>query len=423
MSTNGAAAARVEEVVSPGGLTAYLIHEPVLPIVSLVCQFRGGASLDPPGRAGLAALTGNLLDEGAGPLDSQAFRQALEDDAIQLQVSVNRDSVIIGLRSLTPRLEHALELLRLALSQPRFDDEPVERVRSQMQAALRRRATDPDHVAGRAWREAAYPDHPYGRPTRGSLDSLAAISVDEIRSLGAGRLAREGLAIGVSGDITALQLGPALDRLFGDLPERVALPELAPVEPRGGEVRVAPMPIPQSAVHFGLMGIPRNHPDHYAAIIANYILGGGGFSSRLLEEIREKRGLAYSVHSHLEVDLLSPLWLGSLATRNEQVPLALELLRTELARMAAGELEAAELADAKTYLTGSFPLRLTSNDQVARALAGMRVWRLGLDFLDRHNALIEAVTLDDVRRVSAGLFSRPLLVSIAGDPKGIDPGL
>ncbi len=422
MSQNGAAPARVEEVVSPGGLVAYLIHEPMLPIVSIVCQFRGGAGLDPPGRAGLAAMTANLLDEGAGPLDSEAFHRALDDDAINLSIQATRDNWLVSLRTLTPRCQRACQLLRWALTEPRFDEEPVARVRSQMQAAVRRRATDPDYVAGRAWREAAFDGHPYAQPTRGSLESLAAITVDELRALGAGRLCRDGLAIGVSGDITATELAPLLDEVFGELPSAVDLCVPSPVHVRPG-LRISPMPIPQSVVHFGLDGIARQDPDFYAALIANYVLGGGGFSSRLLEEIREKRGLAYSVHSRLEVDLAAPLWLGSLATGNEQAALALDLVRQELRRMAAGELDEAELVGAKTYLTGSFPLQLTNNNAVARALAGMRGWGLGRDFLDRYATLIAAVTLEDVRRVAAMLFSRPLVISIAGDPKGIDPSL
>ena len=420
MSQKGGALARVEEVVSPGGLVAYLIHAPMLPIVSIACQFRGGAGLDPPGRAGLAGMTANLLDEGAGPLDSAAFRRALDDDAINLAIEATRDHWSVTLRTLTARRSRACELLRWALSQPRFDAEPVARVRSQMQAAVRRRATSPDYVADRAWREHAFAGHPYAQPIRGSLDSLGAITVDELRSLGAGRLCRDGLAIGVSGDITATELAPLLDELFGELPAAVALHEPTAVRVRPG-LRVSPMPIPQSVMQFGLDGVARQDPDFYAAVIANYVLGGGGFSSRLLEEIRERRGLAYSVHSQLQVDLAAPLWLGSLATGNAHAALALDLVRQELRRMAAGDLDDAELSAAKTYLTGSFPLQLTSNNAVARALARMRAWRFGADFLDRYAALVEAVTLEDVRRVAALLFSRPLMVSIAGDPSGIEP--
>jgi zinc protease len=421
MAEAGAVAAgRVEAVETAGGVRAYLMQDHTLPIVSLALRFAGGAALDPEGREGLSHFTSAVIDEGAGDLDSQAFQAALEDNAIRLRFEASRDELTGELKTLKESLGRALELLRLALTCPRLDAEPVARVRSQILADLRRRASDPDYLAGRAWKELAFDGHPYARPVRGTPESLATITVADMRTLLKRRFARDRLLVGVSGAITAEELAEALDATFGALPAVGAEQPLArPVLPDAA-VRIVPMAIPQSVVQFGHTGIGRRDPDHYAAYVANYILGGGGFSSRLLDEIREKRGLAYSVYSFLDDTELVPLWLGSLATRNDQVRVSLELLRKELARMAAGEVGESELADAKTYLTGSFPLRLTSNDLVARALLGMQVWRLGLDFLERRNALIEAVTLDDVRRVAGYLFRRPLLVSIVGDPQGIE---
>jgi zinc protease len=414
------AAGRVEAVETAAGVRAYLMQDHSLPIVSLGLRFAGGAALDPEGRAGLSHFTSHVIDEGAGDLDSQAFRAALEDNAIRLRFEASRDDFVGELKTLKENLGKALELLRLALTSPRLDDEPVARVRSQILASLRRLASDPDYLAGRAWKGLAFDGHPYARPVRGTPESSEAITVDDMRALIKGRFARDRLVVGVSGAITAEELAAALDLTFGGLPAvGVEQPLAAPVLPDAA-IRIVPMAIPQSVVQFGHAGVGRRDPDHYAAYVANYILGGGGFSSRLLDEIREKRGLAYSVYSFLDDTALVPLWLGSLATRNDQVGVSLELLRTELARMAAGEISAAELADAKTYLTGSFPLRLTSNDLVARALLGMQVWGLGRDFLERRNALIEAVTLDDVRRVAGYLFARPLIVSIVGDPQGIE---
>ena len=225
--------------------------------------------------------------------------------------------------------------------------------------------------------------------------------------------------MGVAGDITAEELAPLLDATFGELPASRPLPELVPVMPRVGRTEVQRLAIPQSVVTFGHAGLERHDPDYYAAYAANYLLGGGGFSSRLLEEIREKRGLAYSAYSYLHELDAAPLWLGGVATNNQQVAQSMELVRGELARMARGDLDASDLANARTYITGSFPLRLTSNDQMAKTLASMLRRGLGRDFLQRHNALIEAVTLDDLRRVSARLFSGELLVSVVGDPEGL----
>lgn len=410
----------VQEVVSPLGIRALLIHDRSQPIVSLMASFRRGAALDPEELAGLSHMTAGLIDEGAGPYDSQAFRAALEDDSIRLGLDADRDAISIELKTLSAHRDKAFELLRLALTRPRFDDEPVARIRSQIQADLRRRVSDPDHLASRAWHELAFAGHAYAHSVRGTPESVARIDVPAMQGLMAARFGRDRLSVGVSGDIEAEELAEALDHVFGELPAVGGPVAGPPVMPRTGAIRVVPMAIPQSVVQFGHGGIGRSDPDHYPAYVVNYILGGGGFSSRLTEEIREKRGLAYSVYSYLHDTQLAPLWLGGLATKNEQVALSLELLRAELARMADGDIDETELADAKTYLTGSFPLRLTSNDQVAKALLGMQVWDLGLDFLDRRNSLVEAVTLEDARRAARRLFDQKLLITIVGAPQGID---
>ena len=413
------ATARVEEVVGACGVRAYLLREPAVPFLSVALHVRGGGAVDPAGREGLAFMASGLLDEGAGPYDSQAFRGELEDHAIRLHFEADRDGVSGELRTLTATRAKAFELLRLALTEPRFDPEPVERVRSQVLADLRRRESDPDYLASRAWFAAAFPGHPYGRPTRGTAETIAAVTAADCRAFAADRLARDRLVVGVAGDVTADELGPLLDATFGDLPAGPALPDLPAVAPRVGVVEVLRLAIPQSVVVFGHGGLDRHDPDYYAGYTANYILGGGGFASRLLEEVREKRGLAYSAYSYLHELDKAPLWLGGVATNNQQVEQSLAIVRAELARMARGDLDATDLGHAKTYLTGSFPLRLTSNEQVAKMLVGMLVHGLGRDFLARRNALVDAVTLDDLRRVSARLFSGELLVSVVGDPVGL----
>ncbi len=415
-----ARAAKVEEVVTPLGIRAYLLREPAIPFISLAFYFEGGAAQDPEGRDGLSNMAAGLLDEGAGPYDSKAFRSALEDNAIRLSFDADRDGFSGELKTLNDTREFAFELLRLALTEPRFDEEPVERIRGQILADLRRRETDPDYRAARAWFARAFAGHPYARPTRGTPETVAAITREDLRRFVAGRLARGNLHIGVAGDITPEELIPLLDATFGALP---AEPELAPIPPAEPETRgviVERMEIPQSVVVFGHAGIPRDDPDYYAAYVANYILGGGGFSSRLTEEIREKRGLVYSVYSYLYDARLSPLWLGSLATRNETVAEAIALVRAELARMAKGEIGPKDVADAKTYLTGSFPLRLTSNDRIARTLVAMSYQGLGRDYLEKRNGYIEAVTLEDVRRAAARLFTPDTLFVVVGDPEGLE---
>jgi zinc protease len=361
------------------------------------------------------------LDEGAGDLDSQAFRTELEDLAIRLSFDVGRDQVTGQLKTLTRHRERAFELLRLALTEPRFDAEPVERIRHQIQASLRRRAEDPDYLAGLTWFATAFPDHPYGRPVQGTIESVATITDDDLRGFVGERLAKDNLVIGVAGDVTAAELAPLLDLAFGDLPAQSAAFELAKTKPQGGDTVILRRDVPQSQVLFGEAGLARSDPDFYAAYVANHILGGGGFTSRLTAEVREKRGLAYSVYSYLYPLEFAPLWLGGLGTANAAVGQAIHVTRQQIAEMAAGKIEQAQLDDAKTYLTGSFPLRLTSNDSIAGTLVTMQVDRLGIDYLDRRNGYIEAVTLEDVRRVAARLYHpENLLVVVVGEPEGLE---
>jgi zinc protease len=418
-ATHGAS--KVERVVSPGGIEAYLINEPSIPFLSLALHFKGGAALDPPGKEGRAYMVSGLLDEGAGELDSQAFRTELEDRAIRLSFDAERDSFSGQLKTLSEHRERAFELLRLALVAPRFDPEPVERIRNQIQAELRRRAEDPDYLVSLTWFDTAFPGHPYGRPLQGTVESVATITGDDLRQFTRERLAKDNLTVGVAGDVTAEELGRLLDLAFGDLPDTSAPIEIADAEPAGGGTVVVRKRVPQSWVMFGQEGLARADPDFYAAYVTNHLLGGGGFTSRLTEEVREKRGLAYSVYSYLYPMDHAPLWLGGVGTANAAVDESIRLVRQEVARMAAGEVGAEELADAKTYLTGSFPLRLTSNDQIASMLVSIQVDDLGIDYLEERNAYIEAVTVEDVRRVAARLYHPgQLLVVVVGDPTGLE---
>jgi zinc protease len=415
------AAAKVEHVTSPGGIEAYLIAEPAVPFMSLSMRFKGGSIGDPDGKEGLANLISGVLDEGAGDLDSQAFQTELEDLAIRLSFDAGRDSFTGDLKTLTENRDRAFELLRLSLTEPRFDDEPVARIKSQIQASLRRRQEDPDSLASKTWFEQAFDGHVYARPVEGTVDSVAAITSEDLESFVDQRLARDNLLIGVAGDITAEELGPLLDHAFGGLPATSAPLDPAETAPKADGITVVRQEVPQSKVLFGQKGLERDDPDFYAAYVVNHILGGGGFTSRLTAEIREARGLAYSVYSYLYPTEFAPIWLGGLGTSNASVAQALDLVQVEVKRMATGDITQAELDDAKTYLTGSFPLRLTSNDRIAGLLVSMQVNDLGIDYLEKRNALIEAVTLDDLKRVAARLYDpENLLTVVVGDPPDLE---
>ena len=417
-----AAATEVQRVVSSGGIEAWLVEEHSIPILSLKASFRGGATLDAAGREGTANLTSALLDEGAGTYDSLAFQTRLEDLSVRLGFDASLDGFTLSLKTLVENTDAAFEMLRLAMAEPRFDHEPVERIRGQILVHLARQAEDPDRIAGRTWFETAFPGHPYGRPVDGTPETVAAITADDLRRFVAGQLARDRLYIGVVGDITAERLGPLLDATFGALPATGAALDIARAEPAApGRVIVVERDIPQSIAIFGHGGIDRDDPDYYAAYVMNHILGSGSFTARLTHEVREKRGLAYGVYTYFSPMDHAALYLGRVATENASVAESLDLIRAELARMRDDGVSAEELADAKTYLTGSYPLRLDSNGKIANLLVGIQIEDLGIDYIDKRNSYIEAVTLEHANRMARELLKpEALQIVVVGKPQGLE---
>ncbi|MEE2981074.1 MAG: pitrilysin family protein [Pseudomonadota bacterium] len=419
--TAPAGATEVQRVISPGGIEAWLVEEHSIPILSLRASFRGGAAFDQAGREGTATMASSLIDEGAGGYDSQAFQTRLEDLSVRISFSAGLDTFGATLKTLSENTDEAFELLRLAMTEPRFDEEPVERIRGQYFVHLARQAEDPNYLVGRAWYTMAFPGHPYSRPLEGTPETMAAITADDMRAFMAAQLARDRVYIGVVGDSTPERLRDLLDSTFGGLPAIGAPAETVVAAPGApGTLTVIDRDIPQSIALFGGAGLERHDPDYYAAYIMNYILGGSGFTSRLTEEVRNKRGLAYSVYTYLAPMDYSAIHIGQVATQNNAVAESLDIIRAELARMRDHGVTAEELADAKTYLTGSFPLRLDSNGKIASLLVGIQFEDLGIDYIDRRNSYMEAVTLDDVNRMARRLLKpEALQIIVIGRPEGL----
>jgi zinc protease len=416
------AANKVERVISPGGIEAWLIRDATIPIVAIEIGFSTGAALDPADRTGLSRMAVSLLDEGAGDLDSQAFQGRLEDLASRISFNATLDTITGSVSTLKEKLGDTLELLRLSITRPRFDPGDVDRIRSQLLVSLSREAEDPNGLATRTWFRANFPGHPYGRGSRGSAAGLRAVTPDELKGWVRQRLTLDRLKIGVAGDVDPAELGPLLDRTFGALPrtaDRPVVPDVVP-QAAGGDVMVVQKPLPQTVVMLGGVGVSRTDPDYYAAFVVNYVLGGGGFTSRLTEEVREKRGLAYSVYSSLSPLDHAALLFGGTATQSARVGESLKIIRDVWAEFGRGGPTEKELADAKTYLTGSFPLRLDSTGRIASTLASMQLEELGIDYLDTRNAKVEAVTMADARRVAARLFDPARLSTVmVGAPAGV----
>lgn len=409
------------EVISPGGIKAWLVEEHSIPFTALEIRFRGGTALDAPGKRGAVNLMTALIEEGAADMNAQKFAETRDGLAAELRFAASVDTVSVSARMLTENRAQAAELLRLALTQPRFDADAVERVRGQVLSNLRAAEKDPGEIAERHFNALAFGDHPYGSSGDGTVASVTALTRDDIVAAHQMALARDRIYVAAVGDITAEDLGALLDHVLGGLPETGApLPGPATVGLSAG-VTVVDFPTPQAVVMFGQAGIDRNDPDYFAAYVLNEVLGGEGFGSRLMTELREKRGLTYGAYTWLADYDQADLLAGQFATDNRTAAETVDILKAEWARMAQGVTEA-ELDKTKTFLTGAYPLRFDGNAPIANLLVGMQMVGLPLDYIATRNAKVEAVTLDDVKRVAARLIQPDQLrIVVVGQPEGLAP--
>lgn len=412
---------RIQRVISPGGIEAWLVEEHAIPMVAVEIGFSGGARLDPEGKEGVAYLTAGLIEEGAGDMDAQAFQRRLEDLAARMSFENSRDDFYVGMRALTENLDESFALLRTALIEPRFDPKQIERVRQQVISGLKSSSVDPNAQASKAWMKAMFGDGIYGRSTKGEIETVEALTREDIVAVYGRMVAKSRMIVGVVGDIDAPTLASLLDQTFGDLPEGEKL-DTTPLEVRQeGGMDLIRAEVPQSVAVFGHRGIMRDDPDFIPAYIMSYIFGGGGFESRLTTEVREKNGLAYSVYSYLSPLDRAGLYLGGVATANERVAQSLELIRQEWRRMAEEGVTEDELDRAKKYLTGAYALRFDSNAKIARYLVGLQGANLGIDYIDKRNGLVEAVTVEDIARVAKRiLHPDDLYIVVVGNPENLE---
>lgn len=416
------AAVDIQDVTSPGGIKAWLVEEDSIPFAAIEIRFRGGASLDIPEKRGAINLMMALLEEGAADMDAQAFAAARERLAASYDFDTDDDAVSVSARFLTENRAEAVELLRKALIEPRFDEDAIERVRAQVLSIIRSDATDPNSIASRTFDEMAFGDHPYGSSRDGTLETVAALTRDDLVEAHQRALARDRIYVGAVGDITPEELGTLLDDLLGGLPaEGAPMPPEADFALEGG-VTVVPFDTPQSVAFFGHEGITRDDPDFFPAYVANEIFGGSGFQSRLMTEVREKRGLTYGIGSYLVPMDRAELVLGQVASANDKIGQAIDVVKDEWRKISEEGVTEEELEAAKTYLTGAYPLRFDGNGPIARILVGMQMDGLPIDYIATRNDKVNAVTLDDVRRVAKRIY-RPddLHFVVVGQPEGVEP--
>ncbi|RUW26198.1 insulinase family protein [Mesorhizobium sp. M4B.F.Ca.ET.215.01.1.1] len=407
----------IQEVKSDKGITAWLVEDHTVPIIAIRFVFDGGTAQDPAGKEGLANLMTGLFDEGAGDLDSDAFQVKLDDAGAEMSFEPQRDGIYGSMRMLSEQKDAAFDLLTLAVNKPRFDQAPLDRVRAQVLAGIVANERDPNAIAQRKWLRAIYGEHPYSRPDEGTRESIAAIAPADLGAFHRASFARDGLHVAVVGDIDAASLKRKLDQLFGDLPQRQALAAIADTQPKLGQQVEVDYDLPQTSLQFAYPGVKRSAPDFFAAVLMNEILGGGTFTSRLYDEVREKRGLAYGVDSNLVDHQHSNALIITTATRSDRASETLAIVRDVVKTLAEQGPTEAELDAAKKYMIGAYAINnLDSSGSIAATLVELQLDRLGIDYLQRRAGLINAVTLDDVKAAAKKLLSPAPAIMVVGPP-------
>ena len=410
----------VREITSPGGISAWLVSDSTVPIVVMRAYWRGGSALESENLIGVTSVMADMMTEGSGSLDANAFKERLQELNMSVGFGSGWDGVAMSLRTLSENLEPAIEMARLALNEPRFDAEPLARIKRQMLVGLRTRETNPSYIANLALDQALYPDHPYARRT--SRETVEALNRQALQARRAEVFNRANLMVTIVGDIEETTAGQMLDRIFGALPQGAPPPSVpeATLRPPTPLI-VRELPQPQSLVLFAGPGIQDEDPDWVPLAVANYIFGGGGFSSRLMNNVREQRGLVYGIGTSPSVRDYSAVIRGSAQSENGDVREAIEITRAEMARLYNEGATQAEVDDAITYLTGSFALDLDSNAKIASVVHGYQTAGRDITYINRRNDLIRAVTRDDVNRVIRRLFNPDnFTFVVVGQPEGLE---
>ncbi|MEH6833600.1 MULTISPECIES: M16 family metallopeptidase [Falsihalocynthiibacter] len=414
----------IQEVVSPKGITAWLVEEHSIPFTAIEIWFKGGARLDEPGKRGAINLMTGLLEEGAAGLNAQEFATAREELSASFGYTVFDDTLVVSTRFLTENQDEAIELLRTSLLEPDFNPDAIERVRGQVESIIRSNEKSPNDIASNTLNSMAWGDHPYATPRVGTLETVAGITRDDLIQAKANTLSLDRIYVGAVGDISPEKLGEVIDTLLGSLPEvGPDLPEQAVYGlPKGGET-VVPFDTPQSVALFAHEGIARDDPDFFPAYVLNQVLGGSGLGSTLMDEVREKRGLTYGVSSFLAPRDQGALIMGQVASANERIGEAIAVIRDVWADMAENGVTEQQLEDAKTFLTGAYPLRFDGNGTIAEIMVGMQAEDLPIDYIATRNDKVNAVTMEDIKRVAKRIL-RPddLHFVVVGEPVGVGLG-
>ena len=410
----------IQELTSQNGTKFWLAQEKSIPFVSLEIRFRGGTSMDDNKTRGAVSFMTAMLEEGAGELDAQAFSKARDSIAASFNFDVSRDNLSVSARFLSDTREEAIQLLKQALTTPRFDKEAMERVRKQIISIIASNQKNQNKIAQSKLYELTFPDHIYSSSGLGSTEKITLLNGNDLRQAHKVAITRDRISVSIVGDISEIQAIEMLDELLENLPNSSKLlPKRVRANLDLGTVLVD-YPSPQSVAFFTFKGISRTDQDFFAAFVMNHILGGGGFNSRLMKKIREERGLTYSVNTSLAQYDHAELYLGMFQSSNDKISEAIGILKKEIALLANNGVNQEELEEAKKFLIGAYPLRFDGNVRIANILAGMQFMGLDKEYIKLRNVMVSAVTSEDVARVAKRLLSsKEFTLVVVGKPEGL----
>ena len=403
-----------QDITSPKGINAWLVEDYSVPIITIRFAFDGGATQDPAGKEGLSDLITALFDEGAGDLDSEAFQIKLDDAGAEMAFASDLDAVYGSMRMLADQRDEAFGLLKLAIEQPRFDQNPIDRMRAQLVSGLTASARDPSTAAQRLWAETLYGDHPYARPAEGTIETLNAVTADDLHAFHKAVFARDNLHVGIVGAIDAEDAKAILDDLFAGLPEHATLKPVPDINPALGQDLAVDYALPQTSIYMAYPGLKRSDPRFFAAYLMTYILGGDGLGSRLNEEVREKRGLSYGISASMMTQQHANALVIGTSTRADKSAETLQVIEDVVADMAKNGPTAEELAEAKKYIIGSYAINeLGSSSAIANTMVGLQMNDLGIDYTAERAAMFDAVTIEQVKAAAADLLTaKPTILQL-----------
>lgn len=412
--------AEIQQFTTPGGVSVWLVSEPSIPILSVQMAWSGGTAADPEGQEGLASAVVYNMNEGAGALDSLGFQTRMEELNMSFGCQAGSDWTSCSASMLTENAGDVMALVTSAFEAPRFDAGPFERFQRESLIGIKQSETSPGYIASQAMTEALYPDHVYARVL--TDESVSGLTPELAKAHMRKLMTKDRLLVTAVGAITPDELAPLIDAAIASLPDASDLPETPDVslnDPVATPI-VKTLPQPQSLVSFSANGLPRDHPDFFTAYVLNYTVGGGGFESRLMKNLRVEKGLTYGIRTGLSIGDHLNTWRGSGQTKNESAAEFITEIKAELSAFVEEGVTEQELSDAKAYLMGSYPLGFDSNAKIAGNMMSVRQQELGVDYFDKRNAMIEAVTIEGVNRVAKEyLVPEAFTFVVVGEPEGL----